>query len=343
VNSPPPAQYVRTSDGYDIAYFVSGTGLTFIRPPTVLNHTSRMWTSEMLGPFFDPIAERFKVVLYDGRGQGLSTRPMSDSVSIDDFVLDLEAVVDRVGGDRIVLFGASFFAIAAIRFAVKYPQRVHALILWEYRDYQGHSDALMRLAIDDWPYFVETLARTGFGMFDSRVVGPVLLESMSQADYLRQAQALRAVAGKEIVREVKVPTLILANRRGNRAMANEEPAKAWAAIIPGSRLVLLDGGAGFGEVRDGVYDAVHAILDFLGEIPPPMDGASASAATASVLSTREIEVLRLLAAGRSNQQIAEALVISANTVRRHVSNIFDKTGAQNRTQASVYARDHGLA
>jgi DNA-binding NarL/FixJ family response regulator len=61
------------------------------------------------------------------------------------------------------------------------------------------------------------------------------------------------------------------------------------------------------------------------------------------LSTREIEVLRLLAAGRSNQQIADELVISLNTVRRHVSNVFDKTGAANRAQATAYAKDHGIA
>jgi NarL family two-component system response regulator LiaR len=61
------------------------------------------------------------------------------------------------------------------------------------------------------------------------------------------------------------------------------------------------------------------------------------------LSSREIEVLRLLAAGRSNQQIADELVISLNTVRRHVSNVFDKTGVANRAQAAIYARDHGLA
>jgi DNA-binding NarL/FixJ family response regulator len=60
------------------------------------------------------------------------------------------------------------------------------------------------------------------------------------------------------------------------------------------------------------------------------------------LSVRELEVLRLLAAGRSNQQIADELVISLNTVRRHVSNVFDKTGAANRAQAAVYARDHGI-
>jgi DNA-binding CsgD family transcriptional regulator len=61
------------------------------------------------------------------------------------------------------------------------------------------------------------------------------------------------------------------------------------------------------------------------------------------LSAREIEVLRLLASGRSNRQIADELVISVNTVNRHVSNVFDKAGVANRTEASVYARDHGIA
>jgi ATP/maltotriose-dependent transcriptional regulator MalT len=55
------------------------------------------------------------------------------------------------------------------------------------------------------------------------------------------------------------------------------------------------------------------------------------------LSEREVEVLRLLAVGMSNQQIAEELVISLNTVARHVSNIFDKTGTANRTGAAAYA------
>ncbi len=52
--------------------------------------------------------------------------------------------------------------------------------------------------------------------------------------------------------------------------------------------------------------------------------------------------MRLVAAGKSNEEIAEELTISRNTVRRHVSNIFDKTGVANRAQAVAYARDQGL-
>jgi DNA-binding NarL/FixJ family response regulator len=60
------------------------------------------------------------------------------------------------------------------------------------------------------------------------------------------------------------------------------------------------------------------------------------------LSIRETEVLRLIATGKSNPQIAAELVISLNTVQRHVSNILAKTGAANRTEAAGYARDRGL-
>ncbi len=55
------------------------------------------------------------------------------------------------------------------------------------------------------------------------------------------------------------------------------------------------------------------------------------------------DVLRLLAAGRTNPEIAEALVISLNTVYRHTSHIFTKLGVQNRTEAAAFAHQHGLA
>jgi DNA-binding CsgD family transcriptional regulator len=60
------------------------------------------------------------------------------------------------------------------------------------------------------------------------------------------------------------------------------------------------------------------------------------------LSAREVEVLRLIAQGRTNQQIAEELVISLNTVLHHVTNILGKTGAANRTEATDYAHRHSL-
>ena len=60
------------------------------------------------------------------------------------------------------------------------------------------------------------------------------------------------------------------------------------------------------------------------------------------LSEREVEVLRLVAAGHSNQRIADELFLSRYTVVRHVSNIFGKIGAGNRTEAAAYANRQGL-
>jgi DNA-binding NarL/FixJ family response regulator len=63
---------------------------------------------------------------------------------------------------------------------------------------------------------------------------------------------------------------------------------------------------------------------------------------AATLSPRELEVLRLVAAGKSNQAIATELVISDRTVERHVSNIFLKLGVGSRTAAAAYAFAHGI-
>jgi DNA-binding CsgD family transcriptional regulator len=60
------------------------------------------------------------------------------------------------------------------------------------------------------------------------------------------------------------------------------------------------------------------------------------------LTERELEVLRLVAAGRSNREIAAALVISEHTVARHLQNIFAKLGLSSRTAATAFAFEHGL-
>lgn len=78
---------------------------------------------------------------------------------------------------------------------------------------------------------------------------------------------------------------------------------------------------------------------------PMADAASALLAPAALpggLTAREVEVLRLVASGRSNPQIANELVLSEKTVARHLSNIFGKLDVGSRTAAAAWAFEHGL-
>ena len=60
------------------------------------------------------------------------------------------------------------------------------------------------------------------------------------------------------------------------------------------------------------------------------------------LTAREVEVLLLIATGKANLEIAEELVIAEGTARRHVANIYEKIGAANRVEATLYANENGL-
>jgi LuxR family maltose regulon positive regulatory protein len=75
---------------------------------------------------------------------------------------------------------------------------------------------------------------------------------------------------------------------------------------------------------------------------PPKRDRSGGPEPVELLSDRELQVLELLAAGRSNPEIAEELVVVLDTVKKHVSHILDKLGAANRTQAVARARALGL-
>lgn len=82
------------------------------------------------------------------------------------------------------------------------------------------------------------------------------------------------------------------------------------------------------------------LLKAFGETAAPPDGGAD--VLIEPLTPRETEVLALIAAGNSNQQIAEKLVITVRTVKKHTSNIFGKLNVSSRTQAVAYARQIGL-
>jgi DNA-binding CsgD family transcriptional regulator len=156
---------------------------------------------------------------------------------------------------------------------------------------------------------------------------------------------------------------IAAQVRGSVELARGEPQaalrslrSAWQvweeldAPYEGGRVRLLVGLAcrGLGD-EDGAaleFEAARAAFDALGAEPDVarVDALSGRAETTEThgLSPREIEVLRLVAAGRTNRDIAEELVVSEHTVARHVQNIFAKLGVSSRAAATAFAFEHSL-
>ena len=146
---------------------------------------------------------------------------------------------------------------------------------------------------------------------------------------LRQFQHAAALAGRmrarpmvAMSREGQARALLTLDRPGDRQRAaillNEVAATAQALGI-----------CGLGERAGTLRTAATA--------------APSAPAWPAGLTGREVEVLRLIAAGHSNRAIAQALFISPNTVLHHVSSIFAKLGVANRTQAAAYAIRRGLA
>jgi DNA-binding NarL/FixJ family response regulator len=77
-------------------------------------------------------------------------------------------------------------------------------------------------------------------------------------------------------------------------------------------------------------------------LPSPVKNSASGSSKPAELTEREIEVLRLIAQGATNREIAEALVISEGTVKNHISNILSRLGLRDRTQAAIYARENNL-
>jgi DNA-binding CsgD family transcriptional regulator len=133
-----------------------------------------------------------------------------------------------------------------------------------------------------------------------------------------------------------VPTLV-AHRRGDRAIPYRL-GRELAAGIPGATLIPLDGSAHFPWVGDGASVA-RALRSVLAPTAPGPVGAEPATV---LLSGREREVLALVAAGLSDREIAEQLVLSYHTVHRHVANIRRKLGRGSRTAAVAEAARLGL-
>ena len=141
---------------------------------------------------------------------------------------------------------------------------------------------------------------------------------------------------------VQIQQALVAERSGDQPAARSYLARAVQMAAPeGYVRAFLDEDARaiamLPAVRHVAPLFVAQVLDYAG-VPGPRRDISTQILL-EPLSQREIEVLRLIAAGHSNQEIAQALIISVGTVKRHINHIYAKLDVTSRTQASVKARE----
>jgi len=157
-----------------------------------------------------------------------------------------------------------------------------------------------------------------------------------------RALALAAAGDEDTAVDALAQALMLGCPRGYvRAFADEGPPMA--ALV--ARLLAAQK-AGQAPARDVPLGCLARLLRAFGQ-PPAAPGAGRSAAAAvpglvEQLTARELEILALLAAGTPNPRIAADLVVSLDTVKKHVSHLLGKLGAANRTEAVTRARQLGL-
>jgi pimeloyl-ACP methyl ester carboxylesterase/DNA-binding CsgD family transcriptional regulator len=335
---PPPVQYVTTADGINVAYTVSGGGPPLVFVPNLMNHVLLSWQKPNLGSWLRALAGRFRLVCYDSRGMGMSTRGLSEDHSVADYETDLEAVLGQLQLERVVLCAQGSGSQIAIRYVIGHPEQVAALVLIGPATVQSlrAGELIYRtLPEQDWEMFLNTTAKASN---PSRTDIPKLVEmmklSVTQEDWLRHRRGRRD-DHEAVLSQVRTPTLVL-HPRDFVGLPVEESMKV--AQLSKGRLEIIDGDDNHGDARQGLT----AIERFLADLPQAVTDTPNPIGTTPRLSARELDVLRLVAAGRTNQQIADDLVISLNTVRRHMTNIFAKTGTVNRVGAASFAHQHSL-
>jgi pimeloyl-ACP methyl ester carboxylesterase/DNA-binding CsgD family transcriptional regulator len=341
----PPVQYVTTSDGLSIAYCVSGHGTPLIFLPGAFLHGQLAWQYPGLQDWLRGLSQRFQLVQIDPRGFGMSSRNLGDTLAREDYLKDIEAVVDHLGLDRVLIVAASSGAELAAEYALRHPDQVIALILGTSMVSAWPTALFDTLPEQNWEAFLHAIVPRDRDLDERKRIVDLHKQDKDQQNYIRRSHLLWSepdvFAGyiHGVLTKLQTRTLVL-HSRDYPLIGVEESIKK--AQYTRGRLVVIDGTDVWGDATQGIL----AIESFLAELPRE----EASRAPLAVLghngaglSARELEVLRLIAAGRSNAQIAEALVISESTVAKHVSSILAKTGAANRTEAAVYARDKGLA
>ena len=328
-------RFCRAQDGATLAYATHGRGPPLVRAATWLTHLDHDWHSGVWRHWLDGLGQRHTVIRYDERGCGLSDRELGE-LTLDQWVGDLESVVDAAGVERFALLGVSGGGSTSVAYAVRHPERVSHLVLYgasaRGRRRRGDLDSveradlvlqIIRLAWDDpTPLFRQVFTNMflpdgtpqQLGWFDELQRAST---SGEIAATLRRAREELDVTG--MAEQVRVPTLVL-HARDDQAVPFAE-GRLLATLIPGARFVPLESRNHILLEHEPAWrHFIDELNDFLGAPEPERPPAELVAD----LSAREREVLKLVAAGLSNEEIAGRLYLSVRTVERHLSNVYAK-------------------
>nr|WP_255893054.1 LuxR C-terminal-related transcriptional regulator [Nocardioides astragali] len=269
--------------------------------------------------------------------------------SLAEEVAVLTGLVDAIGLDTFAVFGASSGAPVAAGTAAalqaERPGRVSGLVL-----YGGYARGTDIASADARRAMLDVVR--GHWALGSRVLADVFMPSAGATERDHFARLQRTLGTPEeaavqlqhvydldarsvLIALAAIPTLVL-HRRDDRAIPFAL-GEDLAAHIPHAKLLALPGLDHFpwlGDTRS-VVDATLAHLRGQDVLQ-----AARGAGSEVALTARELEVLRLVAAGFTDTEIAGQLVLSAHTVHRHVSNIRIKLGVTSRAAAAVWAAQH---
>jgi pimeloyl-ACP methyl ester carboxylesterase/DNA-binding CsgD family transcriptional regulator len=317
-----------------------------------LSHLQYDWQSPVWRHFLDDLGEIATVVRYDERGYGLSDWEVGD-FGLEARVADLEAVVDDAGLDRFALMAMAQGGPASIVYAVRHPERLSRLMFY------GSYAATLRDPTPEELELSETfqqLIKVGWArpesefrrVFTSRMIPAATEQQMRWLDELQRvaSSANNACAARRerlkddvvhLLPQIQAPTLVLHSRHDR--MNDFDEGLLLASTIAGARLVVLESS---NHILLGDEPAWQVFVDevaaFMAEDRGPTMSGSGSAA-ATLLSARELDVLRLAAEGQDNAAIAQALTLSVRTVERHLQNTYLKLGVQGKSaRAAAVAR-----
>ena len=238
---------------------------------------------------------------------------------------------------------------------MRHPERVTQLILygcyaegWAQRGEESrrHGEALVELIRQGWgqenPAFRQLFASLFIPDANAEQVRwfSDLMRTTTQPEIAaRIIESFGQINVRALLPEVRVPTLVV-HARGDARIPFEQ-GRLLASEIPGARFVTLESRNHILMESEPAWDALLRSVRRLPG-PPETRHGPRGAWRMSELTSRENAILRLVAQGEGNSEIARRLFISEKTVRNHLTNIFEKLGVDSRSRAIVLARDRGL-